>query len=273
MNMEDKMKRFLVAILVLMVITTIIVGCKKKDNLPPKNAEEVTDYYLVPLPDLSAILSGLDFLKNADYDKAVSKDIYQSEKEVYKTSFALGVLTADGVLAVKAKNKTKLMALSQTMIEDSKFIGIDENILKLADELQGYVKAEDWKNLETALDKYKIDVESSLFESKRYDLFTLMQLGGWTEGLNRITYLINTNYKADKSTLVDQKGILNELIDNMNKITNENIVKADYFFVTKSNFAKIKKIIYAPTNGTYTKEQIDELNKLTQEIKDTYKLK
>jgi hypothetical protein len=267
------MKRYLILILILMVVSTIIVGCKKKENLPPKNAEEVTDYYLVPLPNLSAILSGLDFLKNADYDKAVSKDIYQAEKEVYKTSFALGVLTADGVLAVKAKNKTKLMALSQAMIEDSKFIGIDENILKLADELQGYVKAEDWKNLEQALDKYKIDVESSLFESKRYDLFTLMQLGGWTEGLNRISYLINTNYKADKSTLVDQKGILNELIDNMNKVKNDNIVKSDYFFITKTNFAKIKQIIYAPTNGAYTKDQIDQLNKLTQEIKDTYKAK
>ncbi|HNX01620.1 MAG TPA: hypothetical protein PKK33_09665, partial [Candidatus Cloacimonadota bacterium] len=239
----------------------------------PKNAEEVTDYYLVPLPNLSTILSGLDYLKNTDYDKAVDKNLFAADKEVYKTSFALGVLTADGVLAVKAKNKTKLMAISTAMIDDSKFIGIDENILKLADELQGYVKAEDWKNLELALDKYKIDVESSLFESKRYDLFTLMQLGGWTEGLNRITNLINTNYKADNSTLVDQKGILNELIDNMNKIDNENITKADYFFVAKSNFAKIKQIIYAPINGTYTKDQLTELNKLTQEIKDSFKAK
>lgn len=267
------MKRILIAIVILTIITTMFVGCKKKDNLPPKNAEEVTDYYLVPLPNLSTILSGLDFLNNADYDKAIGKDIYQADKEVYKTSFALGVITADGVLAVKAKNKTKLMAISTAMIENSKFIGIDENILKLADELQGYVKAEDWKNLELALDKYKIDVESSLFESKRYDLFTLMQLGGWTEGLNRISYLTATNYKADKSTLVDQKGILNELIDNMGKVKNENITKADYFFVAKSNYAKIKQIIYAPTNGTYTKEQLNELNRLTQEIKDSFKAK
>ncbi len=267
------MKRFLIVTLILVVISTLIVGCKNKQKLPPKTAEEVTDYYLVPLPSLSSILSGLDFLKNADYDKAVSKDIYQSEKEVYKTSFALGVLTADGVLAVKAKNKTKLMAISTAMIEDSKFIGIDENILKFADELQGYVKSEDWKNLELALDKYKIDVESSLFETKRYDLFTLMQLGGWTEGLNRMSYLVNTNYKADKSTIVDQKGILNELIDNMNKLTNENIIKSDYYIVSKTNYAKIKQVIYAPTAGSYTKEQLDELNKLTQEIKDAYQAK
>jgi len=267
--MHKKIVLLMSVVFVLASLTLLLTGCNKDKKTLPQGTAPV-EFYNAPLPQFADVFNAMSNLKNADFDKALADKPFATDNDVYKTSFALGSLTADAIVAVKARNKTKLTQIAQSMIDYSKLIGIDENILKLADELQNLIKTDKWADLEAALDKYKTDVESSLFESRQYELFTLMQLGGWTEGLNRISFLINANYDSEKSTLVDQKGILNSLISNMDKITNENIRSQKYYATSVKNYKLIKDIIYAPTNGAYTADQLTKLNSLTTEIKSQF---
>ncbi|MDP8231700.1 MAG: hypothetical protein P9L91_03415 [Candidatus Zophobacter franzmannii] len=259
------MKKIIIWSVLIALLTVSVLGCTKKEQ-PKQTQKEQVEWRNFPLPSFKELFTKLDYLKDADYTKSLPKEIYTVEPTVYQASFALGVLTADAILSVQAKNKTNLIDISQKMIEYSNLVGIDEQVLKLADELKNYIEKEAWTMLEESLDKYHRDVQSGLWKAKRYDVFTLMQLGGWMEGLNRISYLVNNNYKADYTSVVNERGLLNSLIQNMQLIDNKKITEADYYKVAFTNIGQIKSVIYNTEDSKYTKEQLMSLEKLTGEI-------
>jgi hypothetical protein len=171
---------------------------------------------------------------------------------------------------VRGRNKTKLNSIAEEMIKISNFLGLDESILRLADQLKELIATDQWDELEKALENYKNEVEGTLYQSQQYDQFTMMQIGGWTEGINRIAWFVNKKYQADKSSVLIQKGTLNHLIKNMSYINTPSIKDTEYYKTTYDRLNKIKLIIDAPTKETYSKEQIDKLITLSQEIKKTY---
>jgi len=256
--------------LILLLISFMVFGCAKKESKEPEAKVEV-EFYNAPLPSFASLFGRFDYVGTTDFDKALQDELLTVEQDVYKSAFALGVLSADGIIAVKSKNKSKLMEISQVMIKYSKIIGINEEILKLADELQNLITNEQWDMLEETLEKYKGRVETSLYESKEYDLFTMLQLGGWMEGLNKISFLLNQNFRTEYSGLINERGILNQLIANYQNLKNPEAKKASYFALTTADLTKIKEILYSNNDDIYTEEQVAEVMKITTGIKSYYK--
>jgi hypothetical protein len=248
-----------------------MIGCKSKEaeKMPDANAQ-TTPFVYAPLPPFQEIFKILDYLKLNDFNQAVDEKAFTVKQETGHSAFALGVLTADGIISVRGHNKTKLNAIAEEMIRISNFLGLDESILSLADQLKELINNDQWEELEKALEHYKNEVEGTLYQSQQYDQFTMMQIGGWTEGINRIAWFVNKQYQADKSKVLMQKGTLNHLIKNMEYINTPTIKDAEYFKATQENLNNIKQIIDASKDDTYTKEQVNQLLILSQEIKKTY---
>jgi len=257
-------------ILVVLLVLGIIMGCGKPEVKQKEEVKTEVEFYHFPLPEFSKMFNTLDFLDTVDFDKAVPEEFDKIENDVFKAAFALGSLTGDAIIATKSRNKTKLSKIAKEMIDYSKFIGLNQNILRMADELQNLITDDKWKELENTLDKYKTDVELSLYESQEYDLFTLLQVGGWTEGLNRITFLLKDNYNKDKTGIIAQKGILNSLINNLNKIHNSDIKSEKYYSISVEKYKRIKEIIYSSEDKHYTPEKLAEIFTLTSEIKASF---
>lgn len=255
----------------LLIVILVVMGCKSKDaqKLPDAN-QQATPFVYAPLPPFSEVFKILDYIKIADFDKAIDDKIFSVKQETGQSAFALGVLTADGIISVRGHNKTKLNAIAEEMIKISNFLGLDESILRLADQLKELIGNDQWDELEKALEYYKNEVEGNLYQSQQYDQFTMMQIGGWTEGINRIAWFVNKQYEANKSTVLMQKGTLNHLIKNMEYINTPSIKEAYYFKTTYDKLNEVKQVIDKAQNETYTKEQVNQLIKITQDIKDVY---
>jgi len=253
------------------IMLLILIGCKPKDadKLPDPN-QQTTPFVYAPLPPFSEVFKILDYLKLSDYDQAVDDKIFVTKQETGHSAFALGVLTADGIISVRGHNKTKLNAIAEEMIKISNFLGLDDSILRLADQLKELINTDQWDELEKALEYYKNEVEGSLYQSQQYDQFTMMQIGGWTEGINRISWFVNKNYKREKTVVLVQKGTLNHLIKNMEYINTSSIKESYYFKTTYEKLNQIKQVIDNATQDSYSKEQIDKLILLSQEIKKAY---
>jgi hypothetical protein len=259
-------------ILSLCLVALFMIGCKSKAvDKNTQTDKQATPFVYAPLPPFHEVFKILDYLKLSDYDQAVESKVFTTKQETGHAAFALGVLTADGIISVRGHNKTKLTAISEEMIRISNFLGLDESILRLADQLKELIANDQWDELEKALEHYKSEVEGTLYQSQQYDQFTMMQVGGWTEGINRIAWFVNKKYQADKSSVLIQKGTLNQLIKNMEYINTPSIKDTDYYKATYEKLNKIKLIIDAPVNDTYTKEQVDQLILLSDEIKQAFK--
>lgn len=256
----------------LLLILVIAFGCKSKDSgKMPQAGQQTTPFVYAPLPPFSKVFMILDYLKLNDFNQAVDDKIFTAPQEIGHSAFALGVLTADGIISVRGHNKTKLNAIAEEMIRISNFLALDESILSLADQLKELVNSDQWEDLEKALEHYKMEVEGNLYQSKQYDQFTMMQIGGWTEGINRIAWLVNLQYQPDKTTVLDQKGTLNHLLKNMEYVSTPTIKDSYYFKTTYEKLLQIKQIIDADTNDTYTQEQINQMMAISLEIKDLYR--
>ncbi len=258
-------------IFLLSIVIALLVGCSKKQPEPQQNAVAKIETRNFTLPSFADLFNSLDYLQKPDFDKALAKEYKSNPNDVFIASFDLGKLTADAIIATKSRNKTKLSEIANAMIENSKLIGVKEDVLKLADELITLIQTDKWEDLQSALDKYKNQVENSLYETQQFDLLTLVQTGGWTQGLNRLSFLISANYKEDKTQVLNQKGILVNVVTNFSKIENTEIINKPWFKTIQNNYSEIQKIIKPIEKQTFSSDDINKLIKLSQSIIESVK--
>ncbi len=269
----DIMRRSISAILVLIVLFAFI-GCGEKS----KSDEAVTDQVKTESMDFQIRMDPLPFKNVLESLRSVSKELaqqtpteaYKVSENVYEQSFAIGVISADAVMAISSRDESKLKAYTELLIEYSKNIGLKDEILKMADEIQyvlGNNDANKWEYLEKLIYEYQTQVELAFYQEEMLDQYTLMQLGGWSEGLYRITNLYLNNWDQEGAKTINQRGIVNALINNLDLIQSSKIKEADYYRISKEGFAMIKKIIYSiQEDSYYTKDDIKKINEISAKI-------
>lgn len=258
-------------ILMILMVSVLLFACAKKETAEAPESSVKVDFRNFDLPPFAKLFNALDHLQKADFDKALKSEYKNETTDVFLSSYYLGYLTADAIIATKSRNKTKLTEIANLMIDYSKPIGVNESVQKLSDELLNLIQQDKWDELQAALDKYKSQIEISLYETQQYDLLTLVQVGGWTQGLNRMCYLIDMNYNADKTTILDQKGTVSNVINNFAKIENTEIKNKPWFAVVQKNYTEIQNIVKTKQNQPFTAEEVKTLLKLSQEINDAVK--
>jgi hypothetical protein len=258
-------------ILIIIGLSLILFACAKKEEAKEPVGTVTTEFRKFSLPLFAELFNTLDHLQKADFDKSLKAQYKTESSDVFIASYNLGLLTADAIIATKSRNKSKLSEIANAMIDYSKLIGVKEDVQKLSDELLNLIQQDKWDELQSSLDKYKSQIEISLYETQQYDLLTLVQIGGWTEGLNRICYLIDLNYDAKKTEIIDQKGVIDDIIFNHGKISNDEIISKDWYKLILNNYTQIQNIIKPNQTKTYTKEEVKTLIKLSEEINNSIK--
>lgn len=256
--------------LLLIAMAVLLAACvKKEEKVAPKPEQKekpMVVFINSPIPSFESVFKRLATLKTAEYDKIIPANFAKDQTDPAKAAFELGKITADAIFVTKSRNKSKLLDIAKKMLDYSKLIGINEAVLKLSDELQELIKNEKWDGLEEVLEKYKKQVELSLFETDR-DMYTLLKIGGWIEGLNRFSQLILDDFDQRKTSLINEKGILNGIISNFEMAKNPIISEADFYKPVIENLKKIKEVIYAEKKGEHSSDQLKQILEYTEEIK------
>ena len=252
-------------VLIGLIVVLTLVTCGKKP--PQQEATVITDARFFPVPEFADLFASLDYIQRADFDRVIS-DTYKTDiTNVYTAAFYLGNLTADAIVATKARNKSKLTAIAMTMIDYSRMIGINQEVLMLADELLTLLQEDKWDELLVALDDYKIQVELALYVSRQIDLMTLVQAGGWTEGIYIMTRLILQDFNISYTAVLNQKGIIDNLVNNLAQMENQELYELDWFKNLVVSFNRIHSIINVPEKGMFSFDEVRALHTTAFEIK------
>lgn len=256
-------------IIVVLLVVIALAACNRKT---PKQEDTIvrTESRFFPVPSFIDLFATLDYLQRADFDNVIPETYNTQITDVYNASFYLGNLTADAIIATKARNKTKLSNIAHAMIDYSKMIGVNQEVLKLADELMVLIQQDQWDELQNSLDKYKTEIERSLYGSQQFDLMTLVQAGGWTEGIYCMTEFILQNYKNDTTRILNQKGIVDNLVKNLQQMENQDLYEEAWFKSLVAGYDKIYSIINVQGKETFTKEEIKNLHTISAGIKSGF---
>ena len=247
-------------ILIMLIIVLSLFACKKKaDN---QDVSVYTDARFFPVPEFVDLFASLDYVEQGNFDRVIP-DYYVSDiTNSYEAAFYLGTLTANAVVSAKARNKDKLTTIALCMIDYSKMLGISHEVLRLADELLTLLQEDNWDELLFALDDYKVLVEMSLYDSRQFDLMTLVQAGGWLEGIRLMTSLLLLDYRVDNTTILNQKGIVDNLVNNLSQMENEDLYELQWFQNIITAYQTIYEIVNVQGKNTFSIEEIIILNSL-----------
>jgi hypothetical protein len=254
---------------IVIIMASMFLACgkdrAKSQSVEPQGTVIIEERFF-PLPEFADIFASFDHLPQSNFDKVIPDVFLLDIPCVYLSSFYLGVLTADAIVAIKARNKSKLTSIAHAMITYSQMIGIDDEMLIFTYEMLEMVKNDKWDEMLITLDKNKHDIEYSLYSSQQFDLLALVQAGGWTKGIQHITHLLVENYQLEASKVLNQKGIVNNLRNNIAKTTNPDIVNNDWYAELKDTYDQIHGIVNVLGKETFTKEEAGQLNVATRSI-------
>lgn len=257
-------------IVIAIVLLIGLFGCKKKAETVPNEETTAAITTYAPLPSFKEVFRVLDELQVKDISSAVPTKLYKTNQEEVRNAFSLGLLTADAVLAAKGRDKNRLTEISSQMMNLTTLLGLEAEVNQMGASMKKLIDEQKWDELEQALDTHKKMVEDKLWDMESYDNYTLMLMGGWVEAANRVAWLIKKDYQPEKTTVLNQKGTFSSLLGNLKQIKAEHITGQPAFQEALQATEQLKAVIDADKNKVYTEEQIDEILKLSEQIKTAF---
>ena len=255
-------------ILLASLLLLTLTSCKGKEDAAKLPSEEIKAQVptFAPLPSFKEVFRLLENLEAKDYALTLTKQPYRIKQEGPNNAFALGVLTADAVISAKARNKKQLSEISSEMMNLTTLLGLEDEINRLGAELKTLIQQEKWEELDGSLDAVKKKVEDKLWELENYEYYTLMIMGGWTEVLNSVSKVLATRHSAEATKAISQVGTWNSMKANFELMSSPEIKDTQMYETVGDVIPKISQILGKHSNNTYSKEQLDELIKLTDQI-------
>ncbi len=265
------MKRIILILLASLMLLTL-ASCKGRRDAAKMPTDEIKAQIATyaPLPSFKEAFRLLDDLKAKDYAPSLSDKLYRVQPELHNNAFALGVLTADVVFAAKARNKNQLTAASAELKKLGNLMGFQEEIKRLDSLLPGYIKQGKWSEVEKTLDFLKKRLEDKLWELEDYEYYTLMILGGWTEALNGVGKILTGSYSAEATRALSHENTWKAMQANLELFSAAEFKGTQTYKSLVDLTAKVSQLLASHTDDTYTKEQVEELIQLTEQLKQAF---
>ena len=267
-----RMKKVICLVLIVLIA---IVGCTKKEKAPkqePSEGEVIVKIYHTQHVPFSMILDDLTTLEGINFNSVLKNRVKPDPKTLPQVAFDLGADVADALIAVKAKNKDTLLDITKELVNYAEILNVSDEFLKLSDSLKILLDDNDWKKVETKIEEYESDVTDELYNLENFDSVILIQFGGWTRGLQNASYLIMNNFTGSQITSIHaNKSVVNALLHDLPNISDEELLSEQYYQNSIMDVSKIKDIVYSSEDQTYSKLQVQELNKLSAQIVNSFK--
>jgi len=130
----------------------------------------------------------------------------------------LGVLVADGYIAVEAQDGQGVKNTGKDIINLAKKLNVSQSILGRGNSINDFASNNDWSALREELEATQNEVKLAMAEQKDQDLVILVSLGAWIRGTDVATMFIAGNYSPELAELVRQPAIVSYLLDQVSKL-------------------------------------------------------
>ena len=178
----------------------------------PSQAKQVHGL-VVPVP--KEIFRSLDQFRDANWSAVKRPEVarWKSHGDQAQIATLLGVVIAEGFIAMEAKDSAELKNLGNNVLSLARGLGIRERAIRRSRSIMELADKNEWPEARNEWDGVLSDVESGMIELKSADLAQLVSLGGWLRGTEALSALVLQNYSPERSNLIRQS----ELIDHLEK--------------------------------------------------------
>jgi hypothetical protein len=253
------------------VVPCLSFAAEKEDKAPfdPKKAEDAGVGMPTPYDKFLALDAALTNAKVnwGQVFRKVAVDIDPdafTDKEVV-IPMVLGIRIADGVMAIKALDAEMLNKCAADIEKLAKKLDIADSELGRARAVRAAANKGEWLKVFMELGFFQQDIMRKIEDKEHTDRGTLLIVSGWMEGARYTTTVVGDNYSPSVSNILREPLLARALKDKVEKLSDK----------TKSNppvaklrevLPKVESILTIPLEGTISKENVAEINRLSTEV-------
>jgi hypothetical protein len=182
----------------------------EQKNLLPSQAEQVHGL-AVPVP--KEIFRSLDQFRDANWHAVQRPEVarWKSHGDQAQIATLLGVVIAEGFIAMEAKDSTEVNDLGKNVLSVARGLGIRDRALRRSRSIMELADKNEWSGARKEWDGVLSDLQAGMIELKSEDLAQLVSLGGWLRGTEALSALVLQNYSPERANLIRQPQLIDYL--------------------------------------------------------------
>lgn len=172
----------------------------------------------------------------------------------------LGVMVADGYIAVEAQDGQGVKNTGKDIINLAKKLNVSQSVLSRGNSISDFAENNDWGALREELEATQNEVKLSMTEQKDQDLVILVTLGAWVRGTQVASDFIEKNYNPGLAGLLRQPAIVEYLLAQLAKLP-ERMQKEPLVMEMREKLQEIFKVVETPDRTPLSAEAVAGLAK------------
>ena len=176
---------------------------------------------VVPVP--REIFDTLDKFADSNWRAVQRRELtrQRTPRAQAETALLLGVVIAEGFIAVEAKDTGEVKNVGRDVLKLSRGLGIEKAALRRSRSIVEYAEKGDWAGVRKEWDGVLPDVQEGMNELQSEQLAQLVSLGGWLRGAEALTVLVLQNYSDQKANLLWQPALLDYFDKRLEQMTGD----------------------------------------------------
>jgi len=190
-----------------------------EQNRPlPSQAKQVHGV-AVPVP--KEIFRSLDQFRDANWSAVKRPEIarWKSHGDQAQIATLLGVVIAEGFIAMEAKDSTEVKNLGHSVLSLAGGLGIRQRALRRGRSIMELADKNEWSEARKEWDAVLSDLENGMIEVKSAELAQLVSLGGWLRGTEALSALVLQNYSAERANIIHQPELIGYLEEQLHAMS------------------------------------------------------
>src|SRR5215471_13857472 len=186
----------------------------------PSQAKQVHGL-AVPVP--KEIFHSLDQFGGANWAAVKRPEVarWKSHGDQAQIATLLGVVIAEGFIAMEAKDSTEVENLGKSVLSLAGGLGIRDRAIRRSRSIMELADKNEWSEARKEWDGVLSDLETGMIEIKSAHLAQLVSLGGWLRGTEALSALVLQNYSAERANLIRQPELINYLEEQLHAMSSD----------------------------------------------------
>lgn len=168
----------------------------------------------------AVLLSALTFPSPGEFFAALSKagrpnlsaagrvPVPMSISERPRIALVVGLLLADGYLAIENQNSQDMKNIGRDLIEMAKKLNAGEHVVSRGRSITDFAENNDWNSLREELEATRNEIRISLTAQKDPGLSLMVSLGAWLRSIQAGALIVSNQYDAGPASLFRQDAMV-----------------------------------------------------------------
>lgn len=227
---------------------------------------KVIDNVVVPVPsEIFNVLDKLGTRPNWAEVLRTTKDGVKVPGEQPHIALQMGVVIAEGFIAVEAENPEEVKKIGASVRKLAKALSVEPQVDQRAKAIIDAADRKDWAGVRKELDLAQNDVKKAMVNLNSEPLSQLISIGGWLRGTEALTQIVGKSFSKDGAELLHQPVLIDffdRKIESMPPKSQHNPLVMD----VRKGVKEIRPLVGVGDGTQISEKSVKEINGITASL-------